>query len=316
MTTRFVIDENSIDLNGLDAAAGLEVIEVLLDRVEDAHFQGHGVCFDDELFHIAVVAERSFWELCDPASPVHLPPEVAQRAAAAFSAMPRWYEVSATWPPDVDVKVEGGPVETTASVAWAHQQAVMGGLSCVACICASGRRRAGYVTVELAGQSETVWFVESARDMERYFRWLIAQHATAPHEIADLAPSAFTQLTFVDRCFNGIRTMSKPCRQLAPTIAHHLGAFSDEGRRIFSGDWMRVPAEFGALGVDISDENGATKRNPQARRERRLVVDGEEVFFWWHSKIEPHQDRIYICPDKVPKGGGIIVASLCLHLTI
>jgi hypothetical protein len=315
MIIRFVVDERSIDLNGLNGEAGLEVIQVLLDRIEDARLNGHGVCYDDDLFSIALVENRSFWELCDVQSPIYLPPDVQQRAAAAFGTMPRWYEVDAPQPVDFDVRVDGGAVETTASVAWAHHQSISAGLGSPACICATGRRRTGVVVVEVSGQAREVCFVASAHDVEKYFRWLIAKYAATPDEIAELALSAFTQLQFIDRCFDGIRKMSKPFRQLAPTIVKHLAAFSDEGRRIFSGPWVRVPTEFGSLGIDISDENGNTKKNSQARKERQIVMDGEELFFWWHSKIEPHQDRIHICPDKVREGGQIVVGIFCLHLT-
>src|SRR5208282_117897 len=147
----------------------------------------------------------------------------------------------------------------------------------------------------------------SARHVEEYFRWLIAAYAARPDDFAQLAPYAITQLLFIDRCFEGIRKMSRACRDLAPTIVGHLAACSVEGRRIFRGPWIRAPAEFGSLGIYIFDENGNTKSNAQARRERRFELDGEELFFWWHSKIEPHQDRIHICPDKVAADGRIIV---------
>ena len=74
------------------------------------------------------------------------------------------------------------------------------------------------------------------------------------------------------------------------------------------------PLSSGSLGINLSDENGNTKANPLAKRERRIVVKGEELFFWWHSKLEPHQNRIHICPGKIPAGGKMIVGIFCLHL--
>jgi hypothetical protein len=313
----FIVDEGSIDLNGLGHEAGLEVVVTLLERIEDAILNGHGVCYDDELFTIPVFINRTLWELSDLESTLHLPPEVSQRMAAVFGTMPRWYEINGPEPTDYDVKVDDGAIETTASVAWAHQRSIRpGGLKSAACICALGRRRSGVVAVEVAGQRREVWFVANSLDMEGYFRWLIAKYATRPDEIAELAPWAFTQFVFAGRCFDGIGRMSKPCRQLAPTIVIHLSAFSDHGLRIFSGPWTKVPAEFGALGVDISDESGNTKSNSQARKERRLIFDGEELFFWWHSKIQRDMDRIYIYPGKVAAGGRIVVGIFSEHLLV
>jgi hypothetical protein len=316
MTIRFVIDERSINLNGLDETAGLRVIEALLEIIEHAQMTGHGVCFDDDLFHIPILEHRSFWELCEADSPVCLPPEVSQRAAAAFGKMPRWYEVDAPQPVDIDVRVDGGPVETTASIAWAHRQSIGGGVDSSGCICALGHRRTGAVAVAVSDEVREVWFVASPRHIEEYFRWLIAKYAAGPDDFARLAAFAFTQVMFTDRCFEGIRKMSKACRDLAPAIVKHFAAISDEGQRIFRGQWIKVPAEFGSLGVDISDENGNTKSNTEARKERLIRLNNEELYFWWHTKLEPHQDRIHICPDKGATGGKIFVGILCLHLTV
>ena len=100
--------------------------------------------------------------------------------------------------------------------------------------------------------------------------------------------------SFVNNCFDGIRKMSKICPDLAPDIVAHLSAFSDAGQRIFSGRWQDAQAEFGSIHINISDENGATKSDKKAAAER--TFDGKEMHFWWHSKIEPHRDRIHICP--------------------
>jgi hypothetical protein len=316
MRARFVIDERSIDLNGFVATTGLEVIEALLDLVDDARQDGHGVCFDEDLFAEQRSPQRSFWELCDPESPIFMNPEVMERAAAAFGAMPRWREIAAPEPPDFDVVVDGGVAETTASVAWAHQQAIVGGLDSVACLCASGNRRTGLVDVELLKRIEGVWFIKTPREMEEYFRWLISSYASKPDDLEDFAKFAFKKIDFVERCFDGIRNMSKNCRQMAPAIVRHLSVITDEGQRIFQGPWNQVPAEFGAFGVDISDENGNTKGNHIARGERLRIVDGEKLYFWWHTKIERHQDRIHIYPNKVSEQGKIIVGIFSLHLTV
>jgi hypothetical protein len=317
MTVRFVIDERSINLNGLSQTDGEEVIEDLLDLIEDARSDGDEVCYDDELFHMAIVGDRTFWDLCAPGSPVHLSHEVLERAAATFGSMAKWYEVDSPSPSCLDVSVDGGPIETTASIAWAHEQAVKGGLASTACICASsGVRRSGAVAVDADGRTENVWFLKATGDIEGYFRWLIAEHATHPDEIAALAPMAFRQLDFVEKCFNGVAKMSKNCHLIAPNIAHHLAILSDEGRRIFSGPWDRAPQEFGTFGVDISDENGGTKQNSEAKEERRRVFEGEELIFWWHTKIERHQDRIHIYPNRAHGLGRIVVGIFCKHLTV
>jgi len=128
------------------------------------------------------------------------------------------------------------------------------------------------------------------------------------------ALSAFPDIDFAPGAFNGIKDMSKPYRELVKPLVRHLSAFSDHGKRIFSGPWAQVPAEFGALRVDISDENGNTKGNSEARKDRTIIIDGTDIVFWWHSKLEPDRDRIHIYPDRIPKGGRLLVGIFCCHL--
>jgi hypothetical protein len=157
--------------------------------------------------------------------------------------------------------------------------------------------------------------ISSAEDAPAYFRWLILETTRAPEQMADLASDAFPALQFVPGAFNGVKSMSKPYRDLADDLVKHLGALSDHGRRIFASSWQYASAEFGTLGVNLSDENGATKSNAAAKRERTRVYSGSDLVFWWHSKLQPDRDRIHFYPDAVPRGGAIVVGIFCRHLT-
>src|SRR6202023_992626 len=193
----------------------------------------------------------------------------------AFGRLPAWQDLDAPWPEDFDAAIAGGTPEFARSIAWAHKQTMRGTAAASACISHPVRRASGRIDVTVLGATAPVWFVSAARDTEYFFRWLIVEATDSPDEMEALSPSAFRNLDFVAGAFNGIKSMSKPYRELCQTIVTHLGAFSDEGARVSSGAWDRVPAEFGSLGVDISDENGDTKRNPAARIERTRTVAGE-----------------------------------------
>lgn len=316
MNVRFIVDENSLALDGLNIDELLIVIDNFLDAIDDALKCKNGVCYDEELFARFVIQERTFWDLFDDSLPIHLPRDVKERAASLFGQMPRWYDISHVVPEGCVVSIDGGPDETTMSVAWAHRQVQGAGLDSVACIYATGRRKSGINHVRLSGDEQAIFFVSNSCEMQHYFRWLISVYAENHHQMAVLAPSAFANLDFVDGCFSGISSMSKPFRNLAPVIVEHLSAFSDHGERIFSGDRRKAPQMFGSLGVNISDENGNTKRNHVAKAERTRVFANCERLFWWHSKLERHSDRIHICPDDVATRGRIIVGIFCKHLTI
>ena len=240
---------------------------------------------------------------------------VRERVAAAFARLPAWQDWDAPWPESFDAAIAEGLPEFAPSIAWAHRQTISSKASSIACISHPIRRVSGKADVIVASEVAPVWFVSASRDSENFFRWLIIETTVNPDELAALAPFAFQGLDFVEGSFNGIKAMSKPYRTLVPTVVKHLAALSDDGARIFSDDWARVSAEFGSLGIDISDENGETKGNRVARIERTRTVNGEPRIFWWHTKLERHQDRIHLCPLKVRDGGRILVGIFCHHLS-
>ncbi|MHC2371320.1 hypothetical protein ACVIQT_005968 [Bradyrhizobium diazoefficiens] len=258
---------------------------------------------------------KSFYELYAEDSPIRISYEVRERVAAIFARLQTWQDLDCDWPDSFEVSVDGAALEAAPSIAWAHAQTTRGIQHSAACIAHPTRRREGCVEVILSDRTQAVWFVSSAQQFQCFFRWLIA-HATRNHnEMLELCKPAFHSLDFVDGALDGIKSMSRPYNHIVGDIVRHLSAFSDHGQRIFSGPWSRVSAEFGPLGVDISDENGGTKSNRIARNERTRIHQGVETVFWWHSKIEPHRDRIHISPENVKKGEPIVVGIFCEHLT-
>ena len=255
------------------------MLEETLDIIDDALERGHGCCRSEELFCIPVREGRSFWDLCAANSPIVIPREVLVRITVAFDRMPVWEDLDGQCPDSFEAAVNGGAMEDAPSIAWAHAQAQFDKRRSMACITHRKRHGSGQLDVLVGTTSVPLWFVSTARDCERYFRWLIIETTSSPGQMKALAASAFRDLQFVDGVFDGIKSMSKPYTAIAPAIVAHLAAFSDEGRRIFDGPRPRVAAEFGALGIDISDENGNTKGNRRARNERTLLVDGEERVF-------------------------------------
>lgn len=309
---RFVVDETSWNLNDLDPVLCVEALEKVLDCIEFVQAQGHGCCRSDELFNMPIRDGRSFYELYHEDSPVPIPPEVRERIAVVFSHLPEWED----WPTSLDAAIAGDAPQFAPSIAWAHKQTTRCTARAVACISHPIRRPIGMVEVTVAAVTTTIWFVSEERDTELFFRWLIKETTESPEEMKALSASAFRGLDFIDGAFNGIKDMSTGYRSSVSVIVGHLAALSDEGVRIFSGSWSRVPAEFGRFGVDISDENGATKSNRTARSERTRIVNGEARVFWWHTKLERHQNRIHICPEQVRHGGRILVGIFCRHLTV
>ena len=310
---RFAIDERSINLNGMSTIEAKGLVENFLLFLDEIIGSRHGVCYDNDLFLTPIREDLSFWDLFGPDAELQLSHDDLDQAVAIFGTMPRWDDLQTPQPRSFEVHIADGVAETSGSVAWVHAQA-SNTLLAPACISVPGRRNCGRHPVVVAGESIPIWFVCCSRDIEAYFRDLLSNFAKEPDDFASFAVYAFPNLIFLNKCFDGIKRMGGQFRDLRFPIVQHLSAFSDFGQSIFFRSWQNAPSAFGSLGVDVSDENGFTKRDNEAASERMRIVDGTPTYFWWHSKIEPHRNRIHISPDGVAIGGKIIVGIFCLHL--
>ncbi|MBD9358832.1 hypothetical protein [Methylomonas albis] len=310
----FVIDETSWHFDELEQNNCIEALEVMLDLLDDAHDQGQLACYSEELFETVVWQNKTFYGLYEPDSPMAIPWEVQERVASIFGRLPKWQELDSYEPRDFDVQIDNNGKEFAPSIAWAHEQTIQNKANAVACLVFPAVRPVGNHAVTVNNRIANLWFIGDFQSYRGYFRWLILDTTKNPDEMARFAASAFPSIDFIPDSFNGIKDMSKPYRDLVEPLTMHLSALSDHGKRIFLGSWQNVTAEFGSLGVDITDENGNTKGNSQARRERTINVNGEDVVFWWHSKLEPDRDRIHFSPDKIANGGPLLVGIFCHHL--
>ncbi|BCB26786.1 hypothetical protein SKTS_16720 [Sulfurimicrobium lacus] len=299
---RFVIDETSWRFDGLETDQCIEFLESMLDQLDIALDQGHSTCYSDELFNTIVYQDKCFYDLYASDSPLYISRDIQERIASIFYGLSKWQDISSDWPSSFEIQVDGEPKEVAASVAWAHVQSFQNPPHHIACVVFSGGRRSGRFDVTVDMKKIPIWFVAGSQSYVDFFRWLIVEKTKNPAEMEEFAPSAFPALDFVGGAFNGIKNMSKPYLELVGPLVRHLGAMSDHGKRIFLGPRTQVAAEFGALGVDVSDENGKTKGNSEARKERTIEIDGREIVFWWHSKLERHLDRIHFNPDKIASG--------------
>jgi hypothetical protein len=310
---RFVIDETSWRFDGLEQADCIKAVETILDLLDDAHEQNHLACYSEELFETDVWQNKIFYELYEPDSPMAIPREVQERIASIFGRLSRWQELDLCEPQDFDVQIANGAKEFAPSIAWAHEQTTQNKAKAIACLIFPSIRSVGDCSVMVNNHTEILWFVGDFQSYRNYFRWLITDTTKNPDELAKFVASAFPSIDFIPESFNGIKDMSKPYRELIEPLAKHLSALSDHGKRIFSEPWIDAPAKFGSLGVNITDENGNTKSNNEARKERTLNIKGEEVVFWWHSKLEPDRDRIHFNPNKIANGGRLLVGMFCRH---
>jgi hypothetical protein len=312
MINRFVIDETSWQFDHLALGDCCDELEQLLDKIEKAIQEKHGVCYSEELFCQPVWQNKMFHELIDRNSGYAISRDTYERLFSIIYKLPKWQDLELSLPETDQVDFDGQP-QTAASIAWAHQQSHADKNNAVACLVLSPKRICGKHKITVAKRTVSLWLVADWNSYQGFFRGLITDISKNPDEMAYFSESAFLNLDFRDHVFQGIKDMSKPYQALVGDIVKHLAALSDHGKEIFSGELEDASDKFRPLGVNMSPESGKTKQNKKACDQRTFSHKEKEVIFWWHSKLEPDRDRIHFYPNNVRTGGKIIIGIFCKH---
>jgi hypothetical protein len=307
----FALDERGWEVGTRAAGAWIEALEVVLDLVDELFERGHSLAYSESIFLEPIASTKTFYDLYAPDSPVEISAELRIRIAVIFSRAAKLEDVFAS-DGDSSVEIESSGIEQAETIARVAARYMHDPSQITPCI---SNVSTGLHSVKYQGKTVPIWMVNSPRQVEHFFRWLIVATTREPSQMEALSSDAFRQLAFVAGSFDGIKRMTGSYTSLIEKIVHDLAFLSDNGSHIFTNSWQDAPSQFGAGNVVISDENGNTKQNRIAKRERKIAYGGADLFFWWHIKIEPHQNRIHICPDKVSSGGPIIVGIFCHHLT-
>ncbi|WP_147442148.1 hypothetical protein [Corallococcus exercitus] len=212
-----------------------------------------------------------------------------------------------------DVTIHGERIFAP-SLAWAHDRSFQG--EPAGCLTLSTAGRVGGLPVDVEGRLAQLHFVVNESAHVGFFRQRILDSADA-HTLETLAASAFPQLCFVDDLWRGLHDFSRPYRDIRDEVVNHLSIFSDHGSHIFSQKQNRIiESGFAAHYIEVSPENQETLRDRRCREAREREFCDELLIFNWHSKIEPHQNRIHIHPGTKGSNNRVIVGILHEHLPL
>ena len=306
MTGRLVLDESSwAGATEAHLVGGLaDAIERLLERLDVARDRDEPVVKHENYYYTDLGdGVRLDATLFDPHCPVHLERDLTNRL---ITALDRANAFDDSLLPQEIAEFHGN-IRFAPGVVWAHTS------------CQEGRYVAvlplpledapgGQVPVTVDDATLDVVFVKEKSQHVAFFRSLIALEHADETKFERLAPSAFPALDWADDVWSGLGYFSLPYIEIRDKLVRCLGGLSDHGATCFdefgAGDPRQLPRVLSArVGAETSDENGATKRYPQSRRDRTRSHRGIDKVFWWHVKLRPHVDRIHFLYEQSPGSG-------------
>jgi hypothetical protein len=317
VTARFVIDESSW-MNATEYADALpDAVDALLERLDVARERREQVAKHPYIYEVEIGGGRQLYSmLFDPECPSPLAHDVA---ALLQLALDRSATLDDSGFSSYEVTIAGSP-RLAPAVAWAHAQRSENRAVAVLPL-PFDHSPQGECEVVVDGLARRLHLVTTEQEHRAFFRNVIQVEDTDEEYLAALAESAFPTLSWADGVWRGLGDFSKPYRDLRAVLVVHLGVLDDRGAEIFttwqSTDFRQIGPRLSALGAEASDENGRTKQYKPAEKDRTRRYQGRDHVFWWHTKLQRHEDRIYFLhiPGDPPPHGHIVIGIFKKHCT-
>ena len=317
MAARFCIAEVGLPL--ADESTSDEVIgerlEALVALIAACWDEGQEVCRSSELDVLDVVPGAPLFEFMYQAGRLD---RVLQGALQQTLNRCRCWDAGddeAETP--AEVRIDSVAVNAP-SVGWAHAQAQRG--RAIACL-QVGPSPDGPRIVEADGQSTQLYFLSCAIEPPRrdFYRTIPELEDLSEQAYLDHAPLLFPDLFFKPGLDQEFRRFAGGYQAVRAEVTRHLATLNDHFRRVFDthrGQVDPIARELQAgYHVNMSGESPNTKGNAAAWKERKISIQGTELYCDLHLKLSPTANRIHFHPGH-PKvaGGKIIVGIFHEHL--
>lgn len=169
----------------------------------------------------------------------------------------------------------------------------------------------GRVTVTDEVGAVEAFVVVDADTRVAFYRSIFAIENTPEALFIELAIRAFPRLRFVDGLT--FRRFEGSYSDLREAVVEHLGALNDRFVEAFVRLHGLTDQVAAAVGIDLSIE-GNTRQSERLMRERDVEYAGRSYRCEWHSKLEPHRNRIHVHPGDANTDGCVLIGIFVDHL--
>ena len=304
---RFVIDENSLVLGPVPASERKSEIESMVSELQVLQEGGERVdilsgwgslnCLEGEDLADVLYQGNVFDH------------DISSRLLRLLARCGAWDEDPSTVVDD-EVVVDQ-MAHHSFGVAWARKMVLAG---CgMAVVTAPHRFSSGAHAVDQLTEPEIVnlVFAVTPDDHPSFYRTLFSVEDIPEDEFFEIAAKAFPDLAFAPtlsfRHFSGTYVLRRP------EVVHHLSLINDWFLELYESELGSSDKISTRLGIDVSIEGSS--RNSESLMRRRDAEYRDRVYLCeWHSKLEPHRNRIYLHPGDVGTDERVLIGIFHQHL--
>lgn len=168
----------------------------------------------------------------------------------------------------------------------------------------------GMLTATCNGMVEDLSFIVRSSDCAFFYRSLYALEDINEKYFFTLAVKAFPELRFAENL-----SFSKFVGGYAwrDTVVSHLSALNDDFLEAYISEHGNSARISTRIGISVSIE-GETRSSERLMAFRDAGFDGRVFRCEWHSKLEPHRNRIHFYPGDVSTDSKILIGIFVDHL--
>jgi hypothetical protein len=304
---RVVIDETSFDFRGLQAVAIEDRLDDFNATVRNLRLDGIAAWKPPMLDAFACVDGKELFDYLTDKSGSAIDRDTKEFFFSILDKCPEWETPALAC---LDVALPGGQVIMALSVAFALTCAIGG--HGVACLVFGSCDRRRFVEVTGSGQSRTIFFFADRETLPQFWRSL--------YELEDIPEEGF--FTYARQAFPALllhpdltfRRFEGSYRSLRPQVMTHLGILNDDFLAVHrAASGIAKTVESSLAGIGASPESPKTHQNEKAMRQRDVTYDDKTIRCEWHTKIEPHRNRIHFA-FNADLGDSILIGIFVDHL--
>jgi hypothetical protein len=213
---------------------------------------------------------------------------------------------------DPQVNVDGEEDFDSYGIAFAHSGLLAEPVHARAVISLAHFGAGGPHDVLSNGTHAEVCFVVTFRDERLFWRTLAVAEDLGEGSLLRIADRAFPDLLFAETL--NCKKFAGGYMAVKATLVEHLAALSDGWTRAYTAETGNSDAISMRLGIKVSRDSHSTRASPELMRLRDVEYGGATYRCEWHSKLQPHQNRIHFHPATDDALASPLIGIFCDHL--
>lgn len=205
----------------------------------------------------------------------------------------------------------GGHCFESYGIALAHSRLAADEPCAMAVLALAHNGRLGACAVRCGEVIEAVFFIVDFEDERLFWRAVYDVEDVPEGSFFDLAARAFPKLVFAESLT--FRQFEGQYRDLRGEVVRHLGAINDGWSTSYVEAAGNAEVISTRLGIEVSRESSRTRASERLMRSRDIPFEGEVYRCEWHSKLEPHRNRIHFYGEE-NRVDRPLIGIFCEHL--